>query len=202
MQVHRVSAIDLACHEGYFAHQLAAKGCARVLGIDAREEHIGHANLILSLLGHRNLEFQVQEIQALDPTRLDSFDVVLMFGLLYHLEAPVAALRTACRLTRRVCRVETQIAPNLAGTIDWGSSSTAKAIQGIFALIDEAAELASCNREANLGKISLVPSLEGLLWLMHAVGFTRTEIVPAPAGEANEQMRADKRIMVAGYVGA
>ena len=82
------------------------------------------------------MEFQVGEVQARELTRLGTFDIVLLFGLLYHLEDPVAALRLARRLTRRVCLLETQLAPNLAGILDWGTSSTVKSIQGSFAIID------------------------------------------------------------------
>ena len=197
----QATAMDLGCHEGYFAHRLAAKGCARVVGVDARGESIENANLLRSAFGRTNVEFQVGEVQALEPTRLGTFDIVLLFGLLYHLEDPVAALRLARRLTRRVCLLETQLAPNLGGILDWGTSSTVKSIQGSFAIIDETPELASGNREANLRTISLVPSLEGLLWLMRALDFARVEVVPPPANAANEQLRTGKRVMVAGYVG-
>ena len=42
----RAKAIDLACHQGYFSSQLAQRGCASVLGIDARQCHVDDANLI------------------------------------------------------------------------------------------------------------------------------------------------------------
>ena len=38
--------LDLGCHEGYFALQLALRGCREVLGIDARKEHVENATLI------------------------------------------------------------------------------------------------------------------------------------------------------------
>ena len=50
-----VSCIDVACHEGFFALQLAAKGCRKVLGVDAREEHVRDAKLIRAAYGCRNL---------------------------------------------------------------------------------------------------------------------------------------------------
>ena len=97
----QATAMDLGCHEGYFAHRLAAKGCAHVVrGVDATGESIENANLLRSAFGRTNVEFQVGEVQALEPTRLGTFDIVLLFGLLYHLEDPVAALRLARRLTR------------------------------------------------------------------------------------------------------
>ena len=76
-----------------------------------------------------------------------------------------------------------------------------KSIQGSFAIIDETPELASGNREANLRTISLVPSLEGLLWLMHPSSYAGGG--RAPAGQCGERAAAGtgKRVMVAGYVG-
>jgi hypothetical protein len=194
-----VSCIDLACHEGYFANKLAERGCERVLGIDARAQHVEHANLIRDACGRGNLTFQVGDVTGLDPRRLGTFDVVLMYGLLYHLENPIGAIRQARALTGRVCLIETQVAPNLSGVTDWGSYRTTMPILGCFAMVDETAEIGAQNMETNLTAISLFPSLEALLWVMRAVGFTHVEVVQPPP-DAYEQLATGKRVIVAGYV--
>jgi hypothetical protein len=189
---------DLACHEGFFSHKLALKGCKEVIGIDARREHIVHANLIRKIFAHDNLGFYLGDIQKVDADQLGNFDVTLLFGILYHLENIVSVLRLAQAVTKRLCIIETQIAPNLSGPIDWGSCNSKKDLAGCLAIVDESTELATENTEANLTPISLVPSLSGLLWLLKAVGFATTEII-APPLDAHEQLASGNRVMVAAY---
>src|SRR5262249_43019568 len=96
---HTVTCVDLACHQGYFSQKLAEKGCRHVLGLDARPQHIEDAELIRAAYGRENLTFRVGSVTELDPARLGTFDVVLMFGLLYHLENPLGAVKLARALT-------------------------------------------------------------------------------------------------------
>jgi len=127
-----------------------------VLGIDARVDHIEHANLIRSVFGRTNLTFQTGDVNGLDPAHVGTFDIVLMYGLIYHLENPIGAIRLARALARRVCLIETQVAPNLSGWLDWGTYRTTKPMLGCFAIIDETEELTEQNAEANLTSVSLV----------------------------------------------
>ena len=60
-----------------------------------------------------------------------------MLGLIYHLENPVGAIRKAHALCKDVCLIETQVAPNLSGQLDWGNYTFVKPMMGSFAIIDE-----------------------------------------------------------------
>ena len=51
---------------------------------------------------------------------------------------------------------------------------------------------------ANTSAITLFPSLPGLLYLLRAVGFARTRVLPPIAG-AYEQIASGKRVIVAAY---
>jgi tRNA (mo5U34)-methyltransferase len=195
-----LSALDLACHQGWFASHLARRGVGDVLAVDVRPEHLDDAAIVREVYGLDRLRLERRDVAALAPGELGEFDLVLMLGLIYHLENPVGALRIARGHTRRLCLVETQLAPNLSGPTDWGSYRYVKQIVGSFAVVDETPEVAQGNREANVGTISLFPSLEALMFLMSAVGFDRVEVV-APDG-SNEQLDSGKRAMLAGWVGS
>jgi tRNA (mo5U34)-methyltransferase len=192
-----VRAIDLACHQGYFSSQLARRGCRSVLGIDARQCHVEDANLIARAQGLDNFEARPSDVHALDNEELGQFDIVLMLGLIYHLENPVGAVRLAHALTRNICLIETQVVPQLSGNVDWGSYRFVRPLKGCFGIIDELEETHA--PEASTRGICLAPSTEGLLWIMHAVGFNRVELLQPPA-DAYEQHRHGKRVMVAGFV--
>jgi len=192
-----LSCLDLACHEGFFAIHLALRGCRPVLGIDARPEHVSNADLIRDLYGLSALRFEVGDVTAIRPEQLGCFDVVVLFGLLYHIENPIGVLRLAHRLTTRVCVIETQVANNLSERIDWGSHRSMRRMVGCFGLVDERTEVEN-NAEASVTGISLVPSREGLLWALGAVGFVRAEVL-APPPDSYEQIATGKRIVIAAY---
>jgi tRNA (mo5U34)-methyltransferase len=195
-----LSALDLACHQGWFASHLARRGFGDVLAVDIRPEHLDDAAIVRDVYGLDRLRLERHDVRELAPGELGEFDVVLMLGLIYHLENPVGALRVARAHTGRLCLVETQLAPNVSGPTDWGSYRYVKQMVGSFAVVDETQEVSQGNREANVGTISLFPSLEALIYLMSAVGFDCVEVL-APEG-SNEQLDSGKRVMIAGRVGS
>ena len=191
------NAIDIACHQGWFATKLAQWQADDVLAIDARSEHVADTSLMRDTLQLSNLRVQQSDVHALDAATLGGFDLVLMLGLIYHLENPVGALRQARALTRQVCVVETQIVPGMTGVVDYGSYRFVRPLKGSFGIIDETEE--THGPETSTTGICLVPSLEALFWIMRKVGFDRVELV-APPEDAYEQLRYGKRVMVVGYV--
>ncbi len=192
-----ITAIDLACHQGYFSHHLIATGHHHVTGIDARQEHIDDASLICEAMGHQNIQLQQRDVFSLSPETDGQFDTVLMLGLLYHLENPVGALRVAKSLCKQVCLVETQVGPHISGQLDWGHYEFVKPMMGSFTVIDESHEVHGPEM-STLG-ICLAPSTETLIWIMRKIGFSRVELLTPPKG-AYEQIRFGKRVMVAGYI--
>ncbi|MCF6300501.1 MAG: class I SAM-dependent methyltransferase [Proteobacteria bacterium] len=190
------TAVDLACHEGFFACHLAQKGM-KVTGLEARQDHVDDANLIAKGMQLEEL-FQAKKVDVHDvmPEKYGRFDVVLMLGLIYHLENPVGAIRTAHSLTKDVCLIETQVAPNLSGQLDWGNHQFVKPMKGSFAIIDETHEVHG--PEMSTTGICLAPSIEALVWIMQAVGFKNVQVIEPPK-DAYEQHKFKKRVMVAGY---
>ena len=191
------TAIDIACHQGYFASHLARRGCRSVKAVDARAEHVAGARLIARAYNLSNLTVEQRDVSKVSAADLGVFDIALVFGLLYHVENPVGLLRLARAITRRVCLVETQIAPEIRGSVDWGSRLAQHPIVGTFGIVDETG--ITSEPESNLTEISLCPSLDALLWIMRRVGFSRVEVVPPPA-DAYEQHASGARVVVAGFV--
>lgn len=191
------TALDLACHQGWFAMQLAKWGCKQVTGIDARASHVEDARLMAKALRMENVRFLQCDIESMSREQLDGADIVLMLGLIYHLENPVGAIRKAHAFCRHVCLIETQVGPHLSGNLDWGSYEFVRPIQGCFTVIDESQE--THGPEASTKGICLAPSAETLLWVMRKVGFKNVSIV-APPEDAYEQLAHGKRVLAVGYV--
>jgi len=191
------TAVDLACHQGYFSSQLIARGADCVLGIDARAEHIENARDISTAMGLANFQAIQSDVHDLDCDQLGQFDIVLNFGLIYHLENPIGALRISRALSRRLCLVETQVVPGVTGWVDWGNYKFVRPLKGSFGIIDEHGETHA--PEASTTGICLAPDIAGLLWIMQKVGFDRVELIEPPS-DGYEQHANFKRVMVAGYV--
>lgn len=192
-----LSALDLASHQGWFAVNMAKAGFAPVLGIDARQSHVEDSTLIADIFDMEPLSFQAGDIHEQSREKLGQFDVVLMLGLLYHLENPVGALRVCRELCSDVCIIETQIVPGMSGFVDYGSYQYVRPLKGSFGVIDEMED--THGPEASVTGICLVPSLEALLWLLEKVGFSRAHVLEPPEN-AYEQLRYHKRVMVAAHV--
>jgi SAM-dependent methyltransferase len=92
--------LDLACLEGMYALEFAARG-AQVVAIEGREANLAKAHFAAEALGIEGVDFQLGDVRDLDPARHGTFDVILCLGILYHLDAPdvfnfVTAMRRVC----------------------------------------------------------------------------------------------------------
>jgi FkbM family methyltransferase len=99
------TSLDAGCGLGFFAQILHESGLV-VHAFDGREENV--------LEGRRrfpDVSFECGDIQNADIRRLGDFDFVLCFGLLYHLENPMAAIRNLRALTRKALLLESMCLP-------------------------------------------------------------------------------------------
>ena len=192
----QLTAVDLACHQGWVALHIAKRCFRSILGVDARVEHLADARLMAEVLGVPAFRTQKADLEEARAADIGVHDVTLMLGLLYHLENPVRVLRLARAVTRKVLVIETQVVPHMSGIVDWGSWRFQRPMVGAFGIIDETAETHAS--EASVHGICLAPSIETLEWLLKRVGFARVErLVPPPDGY--EQLVAQKRVMFAAY---
>ena len=156
----RLTALDLACHQGWFSMNLARRGFSEVLAVDGREEHLEDARLMAGLLGVKALRTRRLDLEEARVEEIGVHDVTLMLGLLYHLENPVRALRLARAATRRLLIIETQVVPHVVGKVEWGSNLFQRELKGIFGILDETDETEG--PETGMHGICLAPSIPAL----------------------------------------
>jgi tRNA (mo5U34)-methyltransferase len=104
--------LDVACNCGFWSIQARLAGAKSVLGVEASEKNVEQARFIRELTGLDGLEFEVGNAYDISKDRYGEFDVVLYFGLLYHLEHPVLALERLADVTREVALVDSTILKN------------------------------------------------------------------------------------------
>ncbi len=100
------TALDVGCGSGYFSGVLHSEGF-RVTGLDGRAE-----NAVLAASRYPRVQFFTANLEDDGVRRYGPADVVLCFGLLYHLENPFRALRNLHALTGKVLLVESMCLPS------------------------------------------------------------------------------------------
>lgn len=189
------TAIDVAAHEGYFSYHLARR-CAQVRGLEVNPASVAAAKLIQAVFGLSNLQFIQVDLNELEPATMEPADLVLAFGIVYHLENPIGILRKLRALTRHLLLIETQTTMlDLSGAIDWGHHLWQTPLHGIFGVVEGSPGA----REGGTSNIELVPSRNGLIWILHRLGFSRVQIVEPPP-DAYHQLITGRQIMLAACV--
>jgi tRNA (mo5U34)-methyltransferase len=194
----RGTAIDLACNEGWFSQRVLELGAARVLGIDIRDVNVERARLIADHLGvpREELEFRRSDIYELDPDEVGQFDVVLLLGLIYHVEDPTGAIRIARRLAKRLCVIDTQLTRQ-EQPLPWGrgSDGTVLTAPSFAGFVEEDAEenpVASTH-----GVLSLIPNRAAVLEMSRVSGFRLVEEVEPPTLAQSQYLQGDRGLFLA-----
>ena len=99
------NAVDAGCSTGFFSQTLAECGL-NVCGFDARGENVTEARRRFP-----HIPFEQGDIEERAILQLGQFDFVLCFGLLYHLENPLLAIRHLRGLTEKCLLLESMCLP-------------------------------------------------------------------------------------------
>jgi SAM-dependent methyltransferase len=161
------SVLDLACNEGFFTIEFAKRGSADARGLDIRPDNIAKAELVRRSFGFERCSFAVADVTACDIAER-SADIVLLLGIIYHVEDPIRLIRRAAAAARTVLFVETQLtkpAPPLA--YGWGPHEE-HATGDVFAVLREDQE---ANARASSGGLSLIPSASAIVTILRDIGF-------------------------------
>jgi SAM-dependent methyltransferase len=105
------TALDVGCGLGDFSKFLADHGF-KVTGLDGRKDNIEEA-----VRRYPEISFLTFDAEDLPTKDLGTFDFVLCFGLLYHLENPFRAIRGLRALTAKVLLIEGICLPDSSPTM-------------------------------------------------------------------------------------
>jgi hypothetical protein len=83
----KIRVLDLACLEGMFAVEFALQ-CAAVVGVEGRDVNLAKARFAKDVLSLENLELISNDVRNLNRKQFGGYDVILVYGILYHLDAP------------------------------------------------------------------------------------------------------------------
>lgn len=145
------SALDCGCGIGYFSAFLSDLGY-KVIAFDARKENIEEAK---SKFFAKNIIFWEGNIEDFNFIKnLNKHDLILCFGLLYHLENPVLALRNLGEVFKSLMIIETMVYPYKDAALFYKEESVA-ADQSInyIALVPTSKLIIKILQNMNLGYV-------------------------------------------------
>jgi tRNA (mo5U34)-methyltransferase len=90
--------LDIGCAEGFFSFEAEKRGAREVIGIDSFPDSVRRFN-ITKAARQSNASAFLMNVYDLEPRRLGTFDLVLFYGVFYHLKHPQLALeriRSVC----------------------------------------------------------------------------------------------------------
>ena len=193
------TALDLACCEGWFSQRLLEWGAERVVGVDLRELSIQRAELVRDHFGipSDRLTLVRSDVFDLDLQALGQFDVVLVLGLVYHLEDPVGAVRRARALTRSLCVIESQLTRQDRPIVHGNGSP-----EGLFTADASFAAMVEPDAEHNQlasapGILSLIPNRAAFEQMARVAGFKRVELARPRADHDRQYVRGDRAVLLA-----
>src|SRR5258707_1021096 len=99
------SAVDAGCGVGFFSQILQECGLS-VRGFDGRTANIAEARQRFA-----GIPFEQGDIESVEILKVGTFDLTLCFGLLYHLENPILAIRHLRALTGKGMLLESMCIP-------------------------------------------------------------------------------------------
>lgn len=183
-----VRVLDLACLEGMYTLELAARG-ADAVGLEGREANVGKARFAARTLGLDRARFVQDDVRNLSPEAHGEFDVVLALGILYHLDAPdlFDVIERIAAVCRRALVVDTAVAlsPNETQERDGESYEAVRLVEHRPDASEEERQAAVWSSLDNETAVALSrPSLERLL---ARSGFTSVYECHVPA-EPNKQL--------------
>jgi FkbM family methyltransferase len=152
------NAVDAGCGVGFFSQTLAECGL-NVCGFDGRAKNVAEARRRFP-----QIPFEQGDIEALSILQLGRFDLVLCFGLLYHLENPLLAIRHLYGLTEKCLLLESMCLPYEKPSM---------------VLRDEPRQ-----EDQSLTEVACYPSEGGLAKMLYRAGFRMVyRVIPPPDHE-------------------
>lgn len=144
-QIDLRTALDVGCGLGYFSEYLHSLGF-QVTSVDGREE-----NIVEARRRHPGVVFVTQNAEDLPVERMGTFDLVLCFGLFYHLENPFRMIRSLQKLTGAILLLEGMCVPSK---------------QAVMYLLDE-----PTSHDQGFDNVAFYPSESCLVKMLYRAGF-------------------------------
>lgn len=100
--------LDIGCAEGFFSFECERRGAAEVIAIDSFADSVRRFNICRTALGSKATAF-LTNVYDLKESTFGTFDLVLFYGVLYHLRHPLLALEKILEVCSGTMLLQTAI---------------------------------------------------------------------------------------------
>ncbi len=83
--------LDVGCAEGFFSFESERRGASEVVAIDSFPDSVRRFNICRDALSSKATAY-LANVYELNPRTFGTFDLVMFYGVLYHLRHPLLAL--------------------------------------------------------------------------------------------------------------
>jgi tRNA (mo5U34)-methyltransferase len=98
--------LDVGCSEGFFSFEAERRGASEVVAIDSAPDSIRRFNICRAALGS-SVQGYLTNVYDLSPRTFGTFDLVMFYGVLYHLRHPLLALEKVFEVCSGELRMQT-----------------------------------------------------------------------------------------------
>jgi 2-polyprenyl-3-methyl-5-hydroxy-6-metoxy-1,4-benzoquinol methylase len=161
--------LDVACNCGGFTVEAAKLGSEYVLGIDLTDHYLEQASFIKRALNLEQVEFKAVDIESVTESAVGLFDVIFCFGILYHLENPILAMKQLASVTKGIMLVDTDLMPTPAfrEPLWWMNFPAVSTLES---------DDITTSRWRNQGKpVQFTPNEDAVVDLLKFLGFSKVE---------------------------
>jgi 2-polyprenyl-3-methyl-5-hydroxy-6-metoxy-1,4-benzoquinol methylase len=181
--------LDVACNCGGFSVEAARSGADFVLGIDVVDRYLEQAEFIKRALALDNVEFRKLAMEEIESEEIGSFDVSFCFGILYHLENPVLAMKKLADVTTAIMVVDTTVDPTRPKDPYWKMTfkdpilPEAKSVSTALWIEEKACQL--------------LPTAQAVRELLTYLGFSQVELLDPTAAFEQRYHRGNRATFLA-----
>ena len=161
--------IDVACNCGGFSVEAAKNGAEYVLGFDVADRYLDQANFVKRALGMNQIEFKKMAIEDCDEQQIGMYDIAFCFGILYHLENPVFAMKKLASVTREIMVVDATVIKTPFSRSSMWKMSVPRVVDS-----DDKSTTALWRTEKGC---QFKPNVHAVVELLNFLGFSKVDII-------------------------
>ena len=193
--LHNKSLCDIGCNTGYFLYELYKKlNFKQVVGVEPRVKNLQKAKFIANFFGLPKNRYVLKKFDILSPRKkFPVYDVVIMPGVLHHLDDHILALRNLYKMTRNLCIIETLVLSNEFNTKKISEQLELKdnlykmkENEKSFGLVGYKLETDRLDGATIHNGIVSIPTTDALLLALRSIGFNEVQVYQSDA-----QLRRD-----------
>jgi len=184
---------DVGCNTGYFLYEIYKKiKIKKLVGVEPRTKNLAKAKFIANFFKLPKNKFILKKMDVLSlGSKIEKFDIVIMPGVLHHLDDHILALRNLYKMTKDLCIIETVVLSNKFNEKHIEEQLELKddlykinENKNRFGIIGYKLETDRLDGATIHNGIVGIPTTDALLLTLRSIGFNKVEIY-----RSDEQLR-------------